>query len=412
MSDASFNFTGSNGNMLSGRLERPRSTLRGWAIFAHCFSCGKDSLAAARISRALARNGIGVLRFDFAGLGKSEGSFGQSGFACNVEDLMAAAGAMTKAGMEPTLLVGHSLGGSAVLAAASQLPSVHAVAALGAPADVSHILHQFDPQSLKEIHQTGQATVSLSGRDFEFHKSFVEDVQRQDLMTRVASMNKALLILHAPGDKIVGINNAAQIFMAAKHPKSFVSLDDADHLLTARRDADYSADVIASWAVRYLPEISVEPAETVAARGSTLHAVETGQGGYQVSISARDHRLIADEPARLGGLDSGLSPVEMISAALAACTVMTLRLYADRKCIPLEKVETELQHDKQMGEERPFLFTRTITLKGALSDEQRQTLLDISDRCPVGRILERGARIESSLALTQSDVQNREKQDA
>ncbi|MBT9386868.1 bifunctional alpha/beta hydrolase/OsmC family protein [Pseudooceanicola sp. CBS1P-1] len=399
MGDTNFNFTGSNGNTLSGRLESPRANPRGWAIFAHCFTCGKDSLAASRISRALARDGIGVLRFDFAGLGRSEGDFGSSGFACNVADLLAAARAMEEAGMAPALLVGHSLGGAAVLAAASSIPSVKAVATLGAPADVAHILHQFDADALDEITRTGRASVRLSGRDFEFDRTFVEDVRQHDLSERIRTLRKPLLIMHAPGDDVVGIDNATQIFTAARHPKSFVSLDDADHLLTARKDADYAAGVIASWAARYLPEVEPDTAAlSEAPQDGILHAEETGKGGYQVAIATRGHGVTADEPVSLGGLDSGMSPVELVSAALGACTVMTLRMYADRKSYPLEGVAVDLTHERQPEEDRPHRFSRAIALKGALSEEQRRALINIADRCPVGRILEHGARIETRAA--------------
>ena len=244
MANQHFNFLGKSGHRLSGRIERPQSTPRGWAIFAHCFTCGKDSLAAVRVSRALALHGIGVLRFDFAGLGTSGGAFADATFAADVGDLIAAGRAMADAGMAPSLLVGHSLGGAAVLVAAADIPSVRAVTTIGAPADVSHVLHQFDQDALARIEKNGEAELTLANRPFVVRKTFVDDARQQKLEARIAEMRKPLLVMHAPGDTVVGIDHASQIFLAARHPKSFVSLDDADHLLSRRQDADYAASVI------------------------------------------------------------------------------------------------------------------------------------------------------------------------
>ncbi|MEE4716979.1 alpha/beta hydrolase [Pseudomonas alliivorans] len=257
MPDQRFDFRGALGTVLSGRIERPQTTPRGWAIFAHCFTCGKESLAAARIARALALNGIGVLRFDFAGLGGSEGEFADSTFAADVGDLIAAGRAMTEAGHPPSLLIGHSLGGAAALSAAAEMPSVQAVATIGAPADVKHTLHQFDNDALAQIETEGEAQLLLGGRPFTVRKSFVDDARQQNLEERIAQMDKPLLVLHAPGDNVVGINNASRIFLAARHPKSFVSLDDANHLLTRRADSDYAASVIAAWAAPICPNWSM-----------------------------------------------------------------------------------------------------------------------------------------------------------
>lgn len=247
-----FDFEGPKGYRLSGRLELPDLALRGWAIFAHCFSCGKDSLATARITRALAANGIGVLRFDFAGLGTSQGKFAEAGFMSDVEDLLSAAGAMSAAGQAVNLLVGHSLGGAAVLMASSDIASVQAVATIGAPFDVAHVLHHFAPESLLEIEASGKAEVNLAGRTFEVHRSFIEDLRRHDMGARIATLRRPLLVMHAPLDGTVGIDNAGHIFGSAKHPKSFICLDGADHLMSRREDADYAAGMIAVWASRYL----------------------------------------------------------------------------------------------------------------------------------------------------------------
>jgi pimeloyl-ACP methyl ester carboxylesterase len=248
-----FDFEGAGGYRLSGRLEQPHGAARGWAILAHCFTCGKDSLAATRITRALASHGIGVLRFDFAGLGGSGGDFAESTFAADVADLVAAGQAMAAVGKEPSLLIGHSLGGAAALMAAGDMPAVRAVATIAAPFNVAHILHQFDPVGLDMIEANGEAEVHLAGRPFIIRKSFVEDARRHDLAARIAALHRPLLVLHGPHDDTVGIDNAAHIFGAAKHPKSFLSLDDADHLLTRRADADYAATMISAWAERYLP---------------------------------------------------------------------------------------------------------------------------------------------------------------
>ena len=252
MSAQVFEFDGSRGYRLSGRLDLPDTPPAGWAILAHCFTCGKDSLAATRLARALAARGIGVLRFDFAGLGTSGGNFADTTFAADVDDLLAAGKAMAEDGKPPSILIGHSLGGAAVLMAAGAMPGIRAVATLGAPFDVSHVLHQFDPDSLQAVQAQGQAEVLLAGRPFVVRKSFVDDLARHDLASRIAQLRVPLLVLHSPLDATVSIDNAGRIFAAAKHPKSFISLDDADHLLTRRADADYAAAMISTWASRFL----------------------------------------------------------------------------------------------------------------------------------------------------------------
>jgi uncharacterized protein len=248
-----FDFEGPRGYRLAGRMEQPDGEVRGWAILAHCFTCGKDHLAASRVARTLAVHGIGVLRFDFAGLGSSGGNFADATFAADVDDLVAASRAMQADGKVPSLLVGHSLGGAAVLAAASEMPDVRAVVTIAAPFDVAHVLHQIDPAALERIEAQGEAEVLLAGRPFVVRRSFVDDLRQHDQGARIAALHRPLLVMHAPGDTTVGIDNANRIFMAAKHPKSFVSLDDADHLLTRRADADYVGALIAAWVSRYFP---------------------------------------------------------------------------------------------------------------------------------------------------------------
>ena len=396
MASRAFDFDGGGGDRLSGRLEGPETNPRGWAIFAHCFTCGKDSLAAFRVARAISRAGIGVLRFDFAGVGKSTGRLGDGSFAADVDDLVAAARAMTGAGMPPSLLVGHSLGGAAVLSAATRLPAIRAIATIAAPADVSHILTQFDPDELDRVMKDGQAQVQLSGRQFVIRRSFVEDIGRHNVEEHAANLNRPLLVMHAPRDHVVGIDHASRIFQAAKHPKSFISLDTADHLLTNPDDANYAAQLIGAWVTRYLPPLVPDMPQLEPAKG--VSATETGSGTLQVAIESGGHRILADEPVSVGGLGSGLSPYELVSASLAACTVMTMRLYANRKGIALKQASVTVDHSKVAGMMPADRFIRTIALEGSFDEDQRARLLAIADRCPVDLTLVRGADIQTRLA--------------
>ncbi|RJF94924.1 alpha/beta fold hydrolase [Oleomonas cavernae] len=389
MPTEAFDFTGSEGQALSGRLDLPEGPARSYAIFAHCFTCTKDSVAAVRIARALAARGIGVLRFDFTGLGHSEGIFSEGGFSGDMRDLLAAARALEASGRPPRLLIGHSLGGAAVLAAAGELPLVRAVATIGAPFDVGHVTGQFG-DSLGEIVEKGEAKVNLGGRPFTVRRNFVDDLKNHDQKARIHDLHRALLVMHAPLDDIVGANNATAIFTAARHPKSFISLDDADHLLTRQRDADYAADVIAAWASRYVDQMA-EAAP--ASEGIVVEA--TGNGRYQVQVSAGGNRFLADEPAKDGGLGSGPSPYDLLCAALGACTVMTLRMYADQKGWALPPLKVTVGHTKDKARTPPDLFSRGIAFEGALPDDMKARFLEIADRCPVHRTLERGAKVET-----------------
>lgn len=386
-----FEFTGADGQRLSGRLDLPETPAHAFALFAHCFTCTKNSLAAVRIARALTARGFGVLRFDFTGLGDSEGDFADSTFSGSVRDLLAAARAMADAGKAPTLLIGHSLGGAAALAAAADLPAVTAVATIGAPFDVQHVIRLFG-DGVQALVDHGEAEVQLGGRPFKLRRTFIDDLRAHDQRQRIAQLRRALLVLHSPRDDTVDIDNASSIFLAAKHPKSFVSLDDADHLITRPADAAYAAEVIASWASRYL-ERSV-PLRNAGERGQVV-VEETGEGGFQVEVLAGAARFLADEPVEVGGLGSGPTPYDLLSAGLGACTAMTLRLYARRKGWPLARVRVCVGHARNSDMSPPDAFMREIAIDGALSAEQRTKLIEIAARCPVHLSLERGARIET-----------------
>ena len=351
----------------------------------------KNSLAAVRIARALTAKGFGVLRFDFTGLGQSEGDFADSTFSGSVRDLLDAARAMESAGAAPSLLIGHSLGGAAVLAAAPDLPAVAAVATIAAPFDVQHVTRLFG-EGLQALMDEGEAEVQLGGRPFRMRRAFIDDLQAHDQRQRIAGLRRALLVMHAPQDSTVDIGNASSIFQTARHPKSFVSLDDADHLLTRPADAAYAADVIAAWAARYL-ERKV-PLRSADDDGQVV-VEETGEGDFQVEVRAGGARFLADEPVEVGGQGSGPTPYDLLSAGLGACTAMTLRLYARRKGLSMARVRVCVGHSRTNGASPPDAFIRDIAIDGELDLEQRARLIEIAGRCPVHLTLERGARVET-----------------
>jgi len=394
-------FPGHDGGKLAARLDLPVGEPRAYAIFAHCFTCSKDIRAAARIAEGLAAEGIAVLRFDFTGLGSSDGEFANTNFSSNVGDLVAAAGYLRETRAAPQLLVGHSLGGAAVLAAASDIPEVRAVATIGAPSDAAHVVENFAAH-VDQIEEEGAAEVSLAGRSFTIRRQFLEDVRQSRLAEGIGSMKRPLLVMHAPRDEIVGIDNASAIFLAARHPKSFVSLDDADHLLTRAADAAYAADVLAAWAARYLDPPAAQDAGVVRVR-------ETGASKFQAVASVGPHALLVDEPASVpGGTDTGPTPYDLLSMALGACTTMTLRMYAEHKGMKLGRVGVRVEHGKLHAKDcedcaeglegRIDRFERVLEVEGEVDDATRDKLVEIAGKCPVHRTLEAQAAVVTRLA--------------
>jgi putative redox protein len=401
-----FQFEGSEGQQLAAALDLPEREPVAYALFAHCFTCGKDVLAARRIALALTAKGIAVLRFDFTGLGSSEGDFANSTFSSNVADLVRAADHLRETRKAPSILIGHSLGGAAILAAAARIPDAKAVVTIAAPADPAHVTGLFTDH-LDDIRQHGQVEVSLAGRPFQIKREFLDDIAEHNLMAQVAKLHKALLIMHAPTDDTVSIDNATKIFVAAKHPKSFVSLAGADHLLTQKRDSMYVADVIAAWAERYLDPVAPKAAADPGEAPRKVVVQETRASKFQQTVSIGPHRLLADEPLAAGGEDTGPGPYDYLIAGLGACTSMTMRLYADRKSLPLERVTVTLQHGKIYATDCAECETkagmldqidRVIAMEGDLDAEQRQKLIEIADKCPVHRTLTSEIRIVTKAA--------------
>ena len=396
-------FRGHDGDDLAARLDMPEGPHLATALFAHCFTCSKDIPAARRIAQRLAAEGIAVLRFDFTGLGHSQGEFENTSFSTNVRDLVEAAEYLAGRGMAPDLLIGHSLGGAAVLKAAGKIPSAKGVVTLGAPYDPGHVTHNFDG-ALEEIAAKGAAEVMLGGRPIRIGQGFVDDVSAENLKPAIAALDKALLVLHAPRDATVGIENASAIFIAARHPKSFVTLDDADHLITRAEDAEYAAEVIAAWAARYI-DLTM-PAPPPGAPEGVVRVSEADPAGFLQDVnSGANHHTLADEPLAYGGTNRGMSPYGFVAAGLGACTSMTIRMYARRKGIALAHVSVDVTHDKVHAQdaeaglgEKIDTFRRTVHLTGELTEAERARLMEIADKCPVHRTLERTSRIETRLA--------------
>lgn len=393
-------FPNASSQVLSGRLEMPvDGKPHSFALFAHCFTCTKNLTAIRNIAKSLSLMGIAVLRFDFTGLGQSEGEFAEAGFSSDVSDIISAATFLEQEYQAPVLAIGHSLGGTAVLMAAHSLPTVRAVATIGSPYEPAHVRHLL-VEDLETIEKEGMAMVSIGGRPFPLKKQFLTDLEKYNPGQRVNQLNKALLLLHSPQDQVVSIDNAAAIYQAARHPKSFISLDGADHLLSQTEDSLHVGELIACWAKRYIPLPQAEP---VTARKRV--AVRTGPNELTTEIKAGKHALLADEPEAVGGLDRGPTPYDLLTAALGACTAMTLRLYADRKKWPLMDILVHLNHEKihEHDSERPDKealldhIWREIELKGDLTEQQRNRLLEIAEKCPVHKTLSQKVKITSSL---------------
>lgn len=452
-------FQNAAGQNLAGLLELPENP-KAFALFAHCFTCGKDIKAATRISKALAEKSIAVLRFDFTGLGGSDGDFANSNFSSNVADLLSAADFLRREYQAPALLIGHSLGGAAILAAASQIPESRAVATIAAPAEADHILKQFRAD-IDTIQAEGESSVLLAGRPFTIKRQFLDDVTRQNQASRIAELGRALLVMHSPVDTTVAIDQAQKIYQAAMHPKSFISLDRADHLLSHARDAEYAANCIVTWAARYLPQTEAEAAVTTGDQGLHASCALTAPGPSSVStnkasaseapaaalptggtdsvttgdadtaspqpdptlqpgevrvtegndrflrfIQTREHAFLSDEPTNVGGSNLGPDPYALLLSALGSCTSMTMRMYANRKKLKISRLDVLLRHRRSHGEacesclggqETVEIFEREIRLEGELTADERQKLLEIADKCPVHKTLSSTIRIDTRL---------------
>lgn len=396
------NFFNKEGDQLSGRLELPIDQHpHNFVIFAHCFTCTKNLSAVKNISRALTSSGFGVLRFDFTGLGESDGDFSDSNFSGNVDDLISASNYLDENYMSPALLVGHSLGGAAVIYAASKIESVKAVATIGAPSSPIHVKHLFK-NDINEINTTGLATVNLGGRDFTIKKQFIDDLESNALTNVVKKLKKALLVLHSPQDQTVGIKNAEELYHSARHPKSFVSLDGADHLLSRKQDSMYVGEVISGWAKRYVDLPSKDQLRTKHQVVASLQQ----EDGFTTQMKVGNHNMVADEPISYGGNDFGPSPYELVSAGLSACTAMTVQMYVKRKGWDLEHIEVHTNYGKthaidcehcDENSAKIDTFQREIKLEGSLDEKQRKRIMQIADKCPVHKTLSSEIQIVTTL---------------
>lgn len=402
MAVLSVQFENDSGHALAGQLYLPAGEARAYAVFAHCFTCTKNLTASRNIAGAMSEQGIGTLVFDFTGLGRSEGDFSDSNFSTNVTDLVAAADFLAAEYQAPTLLVGHSLGGTAVLKAAAAIDSARAVATIGSPSHARHVAHLVATER-EVIERDGEAEVLLAGRPFKIRKQFLDDIESQPVLECVADLRKALLVLHAPLDDTVGVDNATDLFVAAKHPKSFVSLDDADHLLTDKAHSAYAGRVISAWADKYLGEAPVPLAHV-----SGAVVARTGRTGFRTEVNADGHAIVADEPRSVGGTEAGPTPYDLLGAALAACTSMTLQMYARRKKWALDAATATVRHNKihardcadcsSVDDARVDVFEREVAVEGDLDESQRARLAEIADRCPVHRTLHGEIKVRTTIA--------------
>jgi len=398
-------FKNPDGKRLAARLDLPLDEKpTAFAVFAHCFTCTKNFNAVVNINRALTLHGIAVLRFDFTGLGESEGDFSETSFSTNVADLISAADFLKDAYEPPRLLIGHSLGGAAVIHAAQRIPSAEAVSTIAAPAELKGLLRFIDGPPLEKLEKDDETTINISGRDFKIKEQFLNDLKQSNMEEAIRALRRPLLIFHSPADRIVSIDQAAKIFTAARHPKSFISLDKADHLLANREDSLYVGSVLAAWASKYL-KISERKYIQPELSDNRIIA-RTGMSGFRTEIIANGHSLVADEPIPAGGTNSGPTPYDLLVSALGACTGMTIRMYADRKKLPLDSITVRLRHEKIHAEDcqdcedprsKIDFIEREIELKGDLDQPTRQKILQIANRCPVHKTLESGSRIASKL---------------
>ncbi len=395
-----FDFINNDGETLSGRLELPAGIPRAFALFAHCFTCSKDIIAANVIAKSLTRQNIGVLRFDFTGLGNSEGDFANTNFSSNVQDLISACKYLGKEFKHPEILIGHSLGGAAVLKAATFLDHVKAIVTIGAPSCVNHVEHLFE-QDLKNIEKLGHAEVNLAGRKFTIKKQFIDDIKEVDILKGVKNFKKALLVMHSPTDNTVSIDHASKIFSEAKHPKSFVSLDKADHLLLNREDASYAGAVIGAWVQKYISK-SMKISDSILE--NTVVVQSRNNFKFTQDIYTKDHHIVADEPKSVKGNHLGMNPYDLVLAGLGACTSMTIKMYAERKGLLVDKIAVELSHEKVHSQdcvecdnkvETIDIISKKITIDGTITPEEKKRLYEVAEKCPVNKTLQSHVKIES-----------------
>ena len=407
MSSTKVHFNNDRGHRLSGIIEFPlhqRPTI--FALFAHVFTGNKSLSATRNITKALTQQGVAVLRFDFTGLGQSEGTFADTNFSTNVADMLAAASFLEENYKAPSLVIGHSLGGAAAIESAATLDSVVAVATIGTPSEPKHVMHLLSC-NMDEIMNKGESLVNIGGAEIKIKKQFVEDLSNHKLSDTLRDFDKAMLILHSPQDSVVEIDNAAKLYHTAKHPKSFITLDHADHMLTSKQDALYAGNVIATWMRRY---IDVEEEEKLSTDKQVI--ARLGDDGYTTDIMAGGHPILADEPKSAGGQDLGASPYELLNAALGACTAMTLQMYAKRKKWPLEEVRVHLNYSKSHIQDsieykdpntRIDHFERVVEVEGDLNQEQLERLLEIADKCPVHKTLSTPNFFKTTVKLVPSE---------